>query len=168
MFSQIVKFIQILSSETAPIQISAGLALAMIAGFTPLFSLHNLLVLFALLFLRLNIAAFLLGLALFTGFAYLLDPLFHNLGVGILGSSEMMSVWTEMYNSSFWRLTQFNNTIVMGSLVFSLLAFIPVLFIANFLINHYRNDVLKYVNNSRLFVYFKSSKLITRFIALSE
>ena len=44
-----------------------------------------LLVLLLLVFvLRVNLSAFLLGLVIFTGFAYLLDPLFHSLGLAIL------------------------------------------------------------------------------------
>ena len=48
MLDQIVKLIKVLNSETAPEQISLALAFAMLAGFTPLWSLHNLLVLFFL------------------------------------------------------------------------------------------------------------------------
>jgi len=168
MLSQIIKFIQILSSETAPVQISAGIALSMIPGFSPLFSLHNLLVLLVLLMLRINIAAFMLGLAFFTAFAYLLDPLFHSIGQLVLTQEGLQNFWTELYNSSFWRLTGFNNTIVMGSLLVSLAAFIPGLLLGNFLINHYRNDILVFLNNSRIFKAFKSSKLFTKIIAAAE
>jgi len=168
MFTQILKLIRILSSETAPIQISAGFALAMIIGFTPLLSVHNLIVLLMVLFFRVNLAAFIFGWAVFSGAAYLLDPVFQNLGQTILTQPDLSNVWTDMYNSSVWRLTQFNNTLVMGSLLVSLIAFIPMLLLGNFLINHYRNDVLKYMNNSRLFKVIKNSKLFSKFISLAE
>ena len=168
MFTQILKFIRILSSETAPIQISAGFALAMIIGFTPLLSVHNLIILLMVLFFRVNLAAFLFGWTVFSGVAYLLDPVFQNLGQTILTQPDLSNVWTDMYNSSVWRLTRFNNTLVMGSLLVSLIAFIPMLLIGNFLINHYRHDVLKYMNNSRLFMVIKNSKLFSKFISLAE
>ena len=168
MFSQIIKFIRVLSSEVDPIQISLGFALAMIVGLTPLFSLHNLLVIFVLLLFRINLAAFLLAWAVFSGMAYLLDPLFHDLGKVILHHESLNALWTEMYNQPVWRIARFNNTIVMGSLAASLLAFIPFVLISNLLVRRYRSDVLIYVQNSRLFKTLKSSKLISRAVSLAE
>ena len=168
MFSRIIKLLRVLSSETSPMQISAGFALAMIAGLTPLISLHNLLVVFILLIFRINIAAFMLGLLFFSGIAYLLDPSFHQLGYSLLNNQNLNTLWTSMYNLSIWRLSGFNNTITMGSLVIALLAFIPVLIFSNLLIKHYRSHLLVYLNNSRLFRLIKGSKVITKLISMAE
>ena len=46
MLKTFAKFLKILNSDAAPGQISLGFAFAMIAGLTPLMSLHNLVVLF--------------------------------------------------------------------------------------------------------------------------
>ena len=46
-----------------------------------------------------------------------------------------------MYNNSFWRLTHYNNTVLLGSLVVSLVAFVPVFLLGNFLIRNYRSRV---------------------------
>lgn len=168
MLTQIIKFLRVLASEASPMQISLAIALAMIAGFTPLFSLHNLLVIFVLLTFRINLAAFLLSLALFSGIAYLLDPVFHQLGSTLLHHESLQSTWTTMYNSSFWRIAHFNNTIVMGSLAVSLLAFVPMLLICNFLIKNYRSHVLVYLNNSKIVRFIQSSKLVTRLTSMAE
>ena len=168
MITQIIKFLRVLASEAAPIQISMGIALAMIAGLTPLFSLHNLLVVFVLLTFRINLAAFILALALFSGLAYLLDPLFHSFGLSLLQHTEMQDVWMNMYNSTFWRVAHFNNTIVIGSLVITLLMFVPMVLIMNVLIKHYRTHVLVYLNNSKLVSWLQSSKLVTRFSSMME
>ncbi|MDH5613007.1 MAG: TIGR03546 family protein [Gammaproteobacteria bacterium] len=168
MITQIIKFLRVLASEAEPVQISMGIALAMVAGFTPLFSLHNVLVIFVLLAFRINLAAFLLALAFFTGLAYLLDPVFHNVGLFILQYAEMQATWTNMYNSIFWRVAHFNNTIVMGSLVATLLAFIPMVLILNFLIKRYRTHILVYLNNSKIVSWLQSSKLVTRFTSMVE
>ncbi|MDH5388961.1 MAG: TIGR03546 family protein [Gammaproteobacteria bacterium] len=168
MITQIIKFLRVLASEAAPIQISMGIALAMIVGLTPLLSLHNLLVVFVLLTFRINLAAFLLALGLFSGLAYLLDPLFHSFGVTLLQHESLHAAWTSMYNSTFWRLTHFNNTIVIGSLVSTLLAFIPFVLITNVLIKRYRTHVLVYLQRSKLANWLQSSKLVTRFTSLSE
>ena len=168
MFSQIIKLLRVLSAETSPLQISAGFSLAMVAGLTPLISLHNLLVVFILLIFRVNIAAFLLGLLFFSGIAYLLDPYFHQFGYSILNNENLSGLWTSMYNLSIWRISDFNNTITMGSLIIALLAFIPLLAICNLLIKRYRSHLLVYLNNSWLFRVIKSSKIITRLVSMAE
>lgn len=168
MITQILKVLRVLASEDSPMQISLAVALAMVMGLTPLFSLHNLLVLIILLSFRINLAAFLLAWAFFSGLAYLLDPLFHSLGMTILQHAAMQDIWTEMYNSAFWRLTNFNNTIVMGSFVTAILAFIPMLLILNFLIRRYRSHVLVFLKKSKLVTWMQSSKMITRITSAME
>jgi uncharacterized protein (TIGR03546 family) len=144
------KFLQVIGSETEPGQISLGFAFALVAGFTPLLSLHNLLVLFLILVLRVNLSAFLLGLAFFSGIAYLLDPLFHRIGLAVLTTGSLERLWTTLYNSTLWRLERFNNSIVMGSLLLSLLLFVPLYLASNRLIVNYREHVLAWVQKTKL------------------
>lgn len=158
MLSILAKLLSILNSETAAWQISLAFCFAMIAGLTPVTSLHNLLVLFLILILRVNLSAFLFGFVLFSGLSFLLDPLFHNLGKAILGSAGLQDMWTSLYNSPLIRLTRFNNTIVMGSLSLSLFLLTPAFFIFNFLIKKYRDTVLEKVRNSKVMHLLKATK----------
>ena len=144
------KLLQVISSETEPGQISLGFAFALIAGFTPLISLHNVLVLFLILILRVNLSAFFLGLAVFSGVAYLLDPVFHRIGLAVLTAGPLEGLWTTLYNSTPWRLEQFNNSIVMGSLIVSLLLFVPLYLVSNRLILKYREHFLAWVQKTKL------------------
>ena len=66
MLRAIAKLLKALNSESNPVQISLAFCFALIAGFTPLLSLHNLLVLFLVLILRVNLSAFILGLGVFS------------------------------------------------------------------------------------------------------
>ena len=159
MLRLIAKLLAVLNSETHPGQISLGFCFAMIAGFTPLLSLHNLVVLLLVLVLRVNLAAFVLGLGVFSGMAYLLDPVFHWNGLQILTMPSLEGLWTSMYNCPVGRLSRFNNTIVMGSLVFSLVLFVPVYILSNMLITHYRSHVLAWVEKTKFMRVFKASKL---------
>lgn len=168
MITQLIKFLRVLGSEAAPIQISMAISLAMIVGFTPLLSLHNLLVIFVLLTFRVNLAAFLLAWALFSGMAYLLDPVFHQIGSSLLQNESLLATWTTMYNSVFWRVANFNNTILMGSLTVSLLAFLPLVLISNVLIKQYREHFLEFLRNSKIARYLQNSKLLTRFSSMME
>lgn len=161
------RFLKVLNSETEPGQISLALALAMIAGFTPLLSLHNLLIVLLVLVLRVNISAFIVGLTVFTGLAYLLDPLFHQTGYSVLNNEALKELWTAMYNNSIWRLERFNNTIVMGSLLFSLLAFVPFVLTVNYLIVRYRTSLLQWVEKLRIVKLIKGSKFYSIYQSLS-
>ena len=168
MITQIIKFLRVLGSEADPIQISLAIALAMIAAFTPLLSLHNLVVVFILLAFRINLAAFLLALTVLSGVAYLLDPVFHSLGLSLLQNEAMQATWIDMYNSTFWRVTHFNNTVLIGGLVISLIAFIPVVLIMNIFIHRYREHILVYLMKSKLMTYLQNSKMFTRFTSAME
>ena len=159
MLRLIARLLRVLNSETNPGQISLGFCFAMVAGITPLLSLHNVVVLLLVLILRVNLSAFLLGLAVFSGMAYLLDPVFHWNGLQILTAPALEGMWTSLYNSTLWRFARFNNTIVMGSLVFALVLFIPLYVLSNQLITHYRTHVLAWVEKTRLMQIFKASKV---------
>ena len=154
----VAKFLKILNSESDPVQISLAFCLAMIMGFTPILSPHNLLVLLLVLLLRVNLSAFILGFGLFSGIAYLLDPLFHKIGLAILDANSLGSIWTALYNSTIWRVEKFNNTVVMGSLLFSLIFFVPLLLFSNLAINRYREYVFSWIQKTRVMKLFKATK----------
>lgn len=167
MLRTVAKFLKILNSDAEPGQISLGFAFAMIAGFTPLMSLHNLVVLLLVLFLRVNLSAFLLGLALFSALAFAVDPLFHRFGLAILMLPALNQFWTALYNSTVWRLERFNNSIVMGSLVVSLALFAPMVVVGNMLVVKYREHVLRWVMSSRIMQAFQASKLFGYYQSVS-
>jgi uncharacterized protein (TIGR03546 family) len=146
----VANLLKVLNSETEPGQISLALCLSMIAGLTPTLSPHNLLVLLLALVLRVNLSAFGLGWAFFSAVAYLLDPLFHRIGLGILTAPSLTAMWTGLYNTAWFRLDRLNNTIVMGSLVFCVIAFIPGFLLFNLLIRRYREHILGWVRKTRL------------------
>jgi len=146
----IIKLLRVLNSEAAPAQISLALAFALITGLTPLWSLHNLAVLLLVLVLRVNLSAFLLGTAVFSGLAYLLDPFFHRLGLAVLTEPSLEGLWTGRYNSTLWRIERFNNSIVMGSLLVSLALFVPTVLALNWAIRQYRARVLARVKRLRV------------------
>lgn len=167
MFSTIAKILKVLNSETAPGQISLALCFAMIVGFTPLYSLHNLLVLLLVLFLRVNLSAFIVGWLFFSGVAYILDPIFHRLGLALLTAESLEGLWTSLYNITIFRFAKYNNSIVMGSVLSSLIFFLPVYFLSNMLINKYRDHILAWIRKTRLVQLLKGSKLFQAYEAVS-
>ncbi len=158
MITMIAKVLKILNSEAEPFQISLALCFAMLIGLTPLLSLHNLFFLVLVLVLKVNLSAFILGFALFFGVAYLLDPLFHGIGLAVLTEGSLEGLWTTFYNITLLRFAYFNNTIVMGSLLFSLILFIPLFLVLNLFIRRYRDHILTKIQNTRIMQIFKASK----------
>ena len=168
MLTILAKIFKTLNSETEPFQISLALSFAMIAGLTPLWSLHNILVLLLVLILRVNLTTFMLGWLGFSGVAYVLDPLFHVFGLHILTNNSLHGLWTALYNSPLWRLSNYNNSILMGSLVISLGLFVPLFFLSNLVINKYREHILAWVMKSRIVQVLKASKFYSIYQSVSE
>lgn len=159
MINSVARLLSILNSETEPSQISLGFAFSMVAGLTPFFGIHNLLVFLLVFVLRVNLSAFILGTALFSVIAYGLDPLFHIVGLALLTWDALRGLWTDMYNTTFFRVMKFNNTIFMGSVVFSVAFFVPFVFLSNFLIRKYRLHVMSYIESTRIVQAWKATSM---------
>ncbi len=168
MLSMLAKLLKALNSETNPSQISLAFILGMILGFTPLLSIHNILVVFLALVLRINLTGFILAWGFFSGFAYLLDPAFIALGESLLNNPDLVAMWTSMYHSDAWRVTRFNNTLVLGSLLISLALALPLFFIFNLLIKQYRERIYAWVQKTKLMQVLKASKLFHIYSALDR
>lgn len=159
MLRMVAKLLKVLNSDADPGQISLALCFSMITGFLPFFSLHTLLLLLIVLLLRVNLSAFLLGTAFFSGLAFLLDPLFHRIGLMALSLGSLNSLWTAMYNTTVWRIERFNNSVVMGSFLFAVVSFVPLLLLLNLAIRRYRDHVLAWVKKTRIMQAFTASKV---------
>jgi uncharacterized protein (TIGR03546 family) len=168
MLTIIAKIFKTLNSEAEPFQISLALCFAMIAGLTPLWRLHNIVVLLLVLLLRVNLTTFILGWLGFSGVAYVLDPVFHVFGLHILTNKALHGFWTSLYNSTLWRLSNFNNSILMGSLIISLGLFVPLFFLSNLMINKYREHILSWVLKSRIVQALKASKFYSIYQSVSD
>lgn len=167
MLKMIAKLLKALNSETDPPQISVAACLGMVVGFTPLWSLHNLLLLLLAFLLRVNLSAFLVSWGVFSGMAYLLDPMFHAIGLSILRAEPLGTLWTALYNNVWFRLDGFNNSITMGSLVFSTVLFIPLLLLLNVAIRKYREHLLAWIKKSRLAQAVLASRLYKTYQTVS-
>lgn len=164
MFDSIIKLVREISANTDPAQIALAISFAMIFGFTPTWTLHNVLVLLLVSILRVNWAAFFTTWGLFSILAFLLDPLFHTIGYNVLTMDSMKETWTAMYNTNVWHLESFNNTIAMGSLLVSLICFIPVFILSKWLIIKYRKHFVEMVKKSRVLKIVKMNKWIKPFL----
>jgi uncharacterized protein (TIGR03546 family) len=142
LLKQLFAFIKLLNSETGNISLAAGLTCGFILGMTPVLSLQSLLVFLILFFFRIQIGAAMLAAFFFKFIAFLLDPVFHSVGTAVLEIEGLQSLYTAMFNMPLVPFTRFNNSIVMGSGVITLLLSPIVFVIGQMLIIKYREQVL--------------------------
>jgi len=127
----------------------------------PGMTIQSIVVFCLILLLNVNIPAAFFGVALFSAFAFFLDPLFHELGYYLLTQIKgLIPLWTALYNMPIAPLTRFNNTVVMGSLVTSLVMFLPIYFGFKRLVLYYRAHWAEKVERWHVMKVIKGSTLI--------
>ena len=85
----IQSIIKTLHSDGTPGQVAAGMALGAALGLTPLMNVHNLVVFSLILLLNVSFGGGMLGWALFVPVGFLLDPLFHAIGLQLLEAPSL-------------------------------------------------------------------------------
>ena len=154
-------FFKILREGQSPAQVAGGFALGSIVGLSPSLTLQGLLVWLVIFALNVNLAAAFLAFTLFSLFAWLLDPLFHLLGYTILVDlSSLRDLWTALYNAPIAPLTRFNNTVVMGSFVASMLLAVPIYAGMKRFVVAYRKHIGSKVEKWKLYQIIKKSALV--------
>lgn len=154
-------FLSVLRAGQTPNQIAGGFALGSILGLSPMFTLQGAFVWLVLLAINVNLSAGLLALTVFSLFAFLLDPLFHSFGYWLLVQLDpLRPLWTTLYNAPIAPLTRFNNTVVMGSFVAALVAFVPVFIGMKKFVLAYRAHVHARVEKWKIYQVVKRSLLV--------
>lgn len=149
-----------LNSEGTPRQVAAGMALGAVLGLTPLVNLHNLVVLGVILVCNVSVPGAMLGWALAIPLGFALDPAFDALGRALLlGVPALTPLWTRLANTPVVPLTNFNNTVVLGSVVAWAVLAIPFYFLARWGVDRYRVRVYARLKDSRAFRAVTASKL---------
>jgi len=155
---QLFAFIKLLNSETGNISLAMGMTCGFILGMTPSLSLHSLLIFLILFFFRIQIGAALLAAFFFKFVAFLLDPAFHAVGSKVLEVESLQAFFTTLYNIPIIPFTRFNNSIVMGSAVITIILSPIVFLISQFLIVKYRVTVLARFKETKLWKAIEATK----------
>ncbi|MCH8312650.1 MAG: TIGR03546 family protein [Nitrospinae bacterium] len=157
MLRQIINVFKALNSNAKPWQLSLGVSFGAIIGLTPTASLHNLALLFLAFIINMNIGIMILSFVLFSGIAYILDPVFHDIGYTILKSDSLVGIWENVFSCPIALMANLNNSIVMGSLVVSVALAVPLFFMFNKFIEKYREKLQIYMEK---FPIFRSLKIL--------
>jgi uncharacterized protein (TIGR03546 family) len=147
----IQSIIKTLHSAGTPGQVAAGMALGAALGLTPLVNVHNLVIFSLLVLLNVSFGGGMLGWMLFVPIGFLLDPLFDEIGLGLLTAPALQPLWTGWTNTPILPYTNFNNTIVLGSFVAWLILAVPIFFAARYGVAKYRATVGERVRQSRFY-----------------
>ena len=147
----IQSIIKTLHSDGTPGQVAAGIALGSALGLTPLVNIHNLVIFALIVLLNVSFGGGMLGWALFVPLGFILDPVFDRVGAALLGSESLRPLWTSLYNIPVVPYTNFNNTVVLGSVVSWLVLAVPIFFAARYGVARYRATIGERVKQSRFY-----------------
>ncbi|HJQ21834.1 MAG TPA: TIGR03546 family protein [Gemmatimonadaceae bacterium] len=152
--------IKTLHSDGSPGQIAAGVALGAALGLTPIMNAHNLIVFMLLTVLNVSFAAGMFAWAVFVPVGFLLDPVFDRVGHALLvATPALRPLWTTWDNVPGLALTNFNNTVVLGSVVVWLLLFVPLYVATAYGVVRYRATLGERVRQSRFYKALHASQL---------
>lgn len=158
LMKQLFAFFRLLNSDTGHNQLAAGLACGIILGFAPFLSLQTFLVLFLVFFFRIQLGAAFLAAFFFKFVAWLADPLADVIGRAVLETESLRPLFVILYNAPLVPLTRFNNSIVMGSMVMSIVLALPAYFIFKALILKYRKTVVARFEQTKVWKAWKATK----------
>ena len=150
--------VKTLHSEGTPGQVAAGIALGAALGLTPLVNVHNLVIVALLVVLNVSFGGGMLGWALFVPIGFLLDPAFDAIGRRLLTDPGLRPLWTSWYNTPLMPYTNFNNTVVLGSVVGWLVLAVPIYLLARVGVIRYRATIGERVRRSRFYQAVTASK----------
>jgi uncharacterized protein (TIGR03546 family) len=119
------RLVQVFLAHDASNQLALGFALGMLLGLLPKGNLIAL-SLFVLLFsLRVNRGVALLAAMAFAWIGPALDPFADRLGAYLLSASTLQPTYASLYRLPLAPWSDFNNTVVLGSLAIGLWAMYP-------------------------------------------
>ena len=158
----LAKLVKVLRAGPSPAQVAGGFMLGMFLGLMPGFNFYWLFICVLILLVDVNLSAAILGWMVFSLFAYLLDPVFHNIGFALLVDVHWLRrFWTTLYNLPVFPISHFNNTVVLGSLIVSMVLALPVYLLARLGIIQYREKLDSKIQKLKLIKIVKGSKLFT-------
>jgi uncharacterized protein (TIGR03546 family) len=155
----IQSIIKTLHSEGTPGQVAAGIALGSALGLTPLVNVHNLIIFSLIVLLNVSFGGGMLGWALFVPVGFVLDPVFDRIGASLLQATSLRPLWTSWYNTPLVPYTNFNNTVVLGSVAGWLVLAVPIFFAAKYGVARYRATIGARVQQSKFYKAITASQV---------
>lgn len=157
-FDLAYRIIKVFRDGATPAQIAWGLTLGFMMGIIPGWPLHVFVLLLIALIFNVNLTMVGLGAIVTSLLTLALDPVLDTFGYYILSDIPALTgLFTHMYNSTFWMLTRFNNSLVMGGTALGILLAIPLFLVFRQLVILIRSKVIYKLGDTKLAKWIRKS-----------
>ena len=126
MLTYLIKLLKALGANSKPSQIANSFCIGFLLGLMPKDNLLWYLLLIFFMFVRINKAGYFIMMILGAFISPYFDPIFHQIGEAVLTYEPLVPTFAKLLEIPFVGFTRFNNTIVCGSLVAGIIAYIPL------------------------------------------
>lgn len=168
MLKALVKFLQALNSNRNPSEVANACCMGILLGFMPKNNALWFILFIFFFFVRINKPAYLIITAVASQFAWLLDPLFDDIGYKILTIEQLGPFFGYILDIPFVGFTKFNNAVVMGSFCCGLVLYIPLFICFRMLVLVWRKKVTPKLGDSALMKTINKLPLIGKLIDMAE
>lgn len=162
MLSYIIKLLKALGANSKPSQIANSFCIGFILGVMPKNNLLWWLVFVFFMFVRINKAGYFIMMLLGAFVSPYLDPTFHKIGEFVLTYEPLVPVYSILLEIPFVGFTRFNNTIVCGSLIAGIIAYIPLYIFMLVFIWVWRKWIAPFFNRSKVVKMFFQLPLVRK------
>ncbi len=156
MLKFIVKLFKALNSNSNPSEIAHAVSIALILGFLPKNNLLWYLLMVFFIFMRINKGTFVIFTFLFSLLTPFIDPYFDRIGTFLLTIPSMQSIYSTLMDIPFVSFTNFNNTIVAGSLASSIVLYIPVFVLSRIFVSLFRKSIIPLIRKTKLAIFIQN------------
>ena len=163
MIKKIISLFKILNSNSKPGEVANAVCMGVMLGFVPKNNLLWYLLFVFFCFVRINKTAYFFVTLLMSFVAPLADGFFDSLGYSVLTSGELSPLFATLIDIPFVGFTKFNNTVVCGAFVFSLIIYIPLFVGLIFFIKIWRTKITTAFNNSKIGTFFYKLPIVGKF-----
>ena len=150
MISLLIKLLKALGANSKPSQIANSFCIGFLLGLMPKNNLLWYLLLIFFMFVRMNKAGYLIMMILGAFVSPYIDPLFHQIGEAVLTYEPLVPTFVKLLEIPFVGFTRFNNTIVCGSLVGGIIAYLPLFLFMLLFIWVWRKWIAPLFNKSKV------------------
>lgn len=162
MLKAIAKLLGAISSNTRPGAIAHAVSCGVLLGFMPKDNLLWYILFIFILFMNIQRGAYALSILLGAALTVFLDPLFDSVGYSILTIESVKPYYASLLDIPFVAFTKFNNTVVMGSFVCGVAAYIPLYVLARLFVWAWRKYLAEKVRKLKIDAVLKNIPLVEK------
>ncbi len=167
MLTLLAKLFHALNSDSSIRQIALAIALGFIVGLSPILTLHNIVIIFFVLIIRVHLGSFILAVGFFSGISYLLSPVIVQVGESLLTQPSLTGFFTSLYQLSLFKLAHWHHTYVLGAFVLGAILSAPIYFISKLIIEKYRVHIMTFFEKFSIVKALKASKFYSLYTSFS-